>query len=126
MLARCRVARSLWRCLGVAGLAGGLLGRVHLIVQGLHTLTQVAARPGLATDLDAAAQFFGMPKTLVHIGPQLPLALAVAGNGPPSGLQRALVHRAKVQHGLQHGLLLGHTHREAVVAQERSKTGQSL
>ena len=42
------------------------------------------------------------------------------------GLQWALMHGAKVQRRLQHGLLFGHAHREPVLAQERSKASQSL
>ena len=125
-LARCRIPSGLGRGLLAVGLGVRLLRRVHLVVQRLHALAQVAAGPGLAADLDATAQFFGVPKALVHIGPQLPFAVAVAGNRTPGSLQRFFLDWPKVQGRLQHGLLLGHAHREAVVAQQRGKTRQTL
>jgi hypothetical protein len=76
----------------------------------------------LAAHLDAAAQFFWVPKAFVHIGPQLPFAVAVASDRTPRGLQGFFLEWPKVQGRLQHGLLLGHTHREAVVAQQCGKT----
>ncbi|NDF06613.1 MAG: hypothetical protein EB066_09325, partial [Betaproteobacteria bacterium] len=95
-------------------------------MQGLHTLAQVAAGAGLAADFDATAQFLGVPKPLVHIRPQLPFAVTVASNGTPSRLKGFFLQRAKVQGSLKHGLLLGYTHRQAVLAKKPSKTRQSL
>ena len=118
----CGLGRSLCATVRV----GGLLGRIHLIVQVLHALAQVATGAGLAADFHAAAHFFGMPKALVHIGPQLPLAVAVASDCTPGRLDRFFFQRAQVQRRLQHGLLLGHTNGQTMVTQQGRKARQAL
>ena len=123
---RRHIPRCLRCSLFAAGLGGGLLGRIHLIVQVLHALAQVATGAGLAADFHAAAHFFGMPKALVHIGPQIPLAVAVASDCTPGRLDRFFFQRAQVQCRLQHGLLFGHTNGQTMVTQQGRKARQAL
>ncbi len=107
------------------GLTGWFLGRVYLLVQGLNTLTQLPAGPGLTTDLDPTPHFFRVPKALIHIGPKLPLPMVVTGNGPPGRMDGLLSQRPEMQQGLQHGLLLGHPHRQTMLTQECGEAGQT-
>ena len=99
---------------------------VHAVVQALHHLLQIAARPGWPADLGAPFDTLWIPVAFEQLGPALPVARVVTGDGTPCRIEPGCALDRQSQRRLYESLLLANADFHAVVAQQRRKAGDAF